>query len=135
MQLYNNIGFTQSRRRVYTQIMSDDVQNLDKFVDEVERDLLSHIYANLKAQEINSQEAQKIAQDFLKLLPFKDKKDLLDKLNTLGHEYRTAQEVYVKYGEEFEEQERQRKLNLMRMHIKSGEINKALEVAKQHYGK
>lgn len=112
--------------------MADDIPNLDKLVEEVERDLLSHIYANLKTNEINAQEAQKLAQDFLKLLPFKDKKDLLDKLNELGKEYRTAQEVYVKFGVPYEEQERQKKLDLMREHIKNGDIDKALEVAKSH---
>lgn len=139
MQLYQNHAsltaagaqiYTQLRRNVYTKTMSDDIPNLDKLVEEVERDLLSHIYANLKTQEINAQEAQRLAQDFLKLLPFKDKKDLLDKLNELGNQYRTAQEVYVKYGVPFEEQERLKKLDLMREHIKNGAIDKALEVAK-----
>lgn len=140
MQLYNtnaqftSVGariYTNLRRSVYTKAMAaNDIPNLDKLVEEVERDLLSHIYANLKTNEINAQQAQKLAQDFLKLLPFKDKKDLLDKLNELGKEYRTAQEVYVKFGVPYEEQEREKKLELMRTHIKNGDIDKALEVAK-----
>lgn len=139
MQLYNtntqcaSVGqqiYTQLRRQVYTNAMPDPIQNIDKLVEEVERDLLSHIYANLKTNEITAEQAQKLAQDFLKLLPFKDKKDLLDKLNMLGNQYRTAQEVYVKFGVPFEEQQRQQKLDLMREHIKSGNIEKALEVAK-----
>lgn len=148
MQLYSNTAlptiasatvgqfgmtYTQLRRNVYTNSMAaDDIPNLSKLVEEVERDLLSHIYANLKTKDITAVDAQKIAQDFLKLLPFKDKKDLLDKLNALGNTYRTAQEVYVKFGVPYEEQERQRKLDLMREHIKNGEIDKALEVAKEH---
>ena len=139
MQVYQNTQqftstgaaiYTQLRRQVYTKAMTDDIPNLDKLVEEVERDLLSHIYANLKTQEINAEEAQKLAQDFLKLLPFKDKQDLLDRLNALGNQYRTAQEVYVKYGVPHEEQERLKKIDMMREHIKNGDIDKALEVAK-----
>lgn len=139
MQVYNTTTqftaiYTRRGNRVYTHTMADNIPNLDKLVEEVERELLSHIYANLKANEIDANEAQKLAQDFLKLLPFKDKQDLLDKLNILGNEHRTAQEVYVKYGVPFEEQERLRKIDLMREHIKNGDIAKALAVAKASAG-
>lgn len=142
MQLYSNISqftavfptivrrrYTEKDQTVYTQSMSD-IQNLDKLVEEVERNLLSHIYANLKTNEITAETAQKLAQDFLKLLPFKDKKDLLEKLNTLGKEYREAQQVYVSLGIPLEEQERQQKLDMMHKHIVNGDLDKALEVAK-----
>lgn len=139
MQLYSNgtqltsygATYTPLRRNVYTTSMAD-APALTKLVEEVERDLVSHIYANLKKKEISTVEAQRLAQDFLKLLPFKDKQDLLEKLNALGNTYRTAQEVYVKFGIPFEEQERQRKLDLMREHIKNGDIDRAVAIAKAH---
>lgn len=136
MQLYNNTtqftsstGYTRRSTYVYTNPMVD-AQQLTVLVEEVEKDLLAHIYANLKTNEITAEDAQKLAQEFLKLLPFKDKEDLLEKLNTLGKQYREAQEVYVKLGIPLEEQERQQKLDLMHKHIVNGEIDKALEVAK-----
>lgn len=134
MQLYSNIlqftpGYTRRDGYVYTSAMVDE-QNLKKLIEEVEKDLLAHIYANLKANEITAEQAQKLAQDFLKLLPFEDKEDLLEKLNTLGKQYREAQEVYVKIGIPLEEQERQQKLDLMHKYIVTGELEKALDVAK-----
>lgn len=134
MQLYSNtFQFTPSYTRrdgyVYTSAMVDE-QSLKKLIEEVEKDLLAHIYANLKANEITAEQAQKLAQDFLKLLPFEDKEDLLEKLNTLGKQYREAQEVYVKLGIPLEEQERQQKLDLMHKYIVTGELEKALQVAK-----
>ena|SRR6185312_4129083 len=136
MQLYSNTaqftpqgGYTRRDTYVYTNAMAD-IPNLNVLVEEVEKDLLSHIYANLKTNEITAEQAQTLAQEFLKLLPFKDKKDLLEKLNTLGKQYREAQEVYVKLGIPLEEQERQQNLDLMHKHIVNGELDKALEVAK-----
>lgn len=122
--------YTRRCNGVYTKSMADTIPNLDKLVEEVERELLSHIYANLKTNEIDAVEAQKLAQDFLKLLPFKDKQDLLDKLNVLGNTHRTAQEVYVKYGVPYEEQLRQEKIDKMREHIKNGNLEQAIAVAK-----
>lgn len=103
---------------------------LPQFVEQVEKDLLEHIYSNLKENALTGDDAQKLAQEFLKQLPFQDKKDLLDKLNELGKVYKPAQEVYVKYVVPFEEQDRQQKLDAMRSHIKAGNLEAAVNVAK-----
>ena len=108
-------------------IVSTPIQEL---VDQVERDLLAHIYTNLKENKLTGVAAQQLAQEFLGLLPFKDKKDLVDKLSALGQKYPEARETYVNLGIPLEEQHRQERLDQMRAHIKSGDLDKALEVAK-----
>ena len=104
--------------------------SLQQLVEKIEKDLLDHIYLGVRDKAISPDEAQQLAKDFLGLLPFKDKKDLLDKLNELGKHHKDAQKLYVKYGIPFEEEERHRKLSAMRDHIKAGNIEKAIEVAK-----
>ena len=103
---------------------------MQELVDKIERDLLAHIYTNLKDNKLTGVAAQSLAKEFLALLPFKDKKDLVDKLSTLGEKYPEARQTYVNLGIPIEEQQRQERLDQMRAHIQSGDIEKALEVAK-----
>lgn len=103
---------------------------IQELVDKIERDLLAHIYTNLKENKISGVAAQSLAKEFLELLPFKDKKDLVEKLSALGQKYPEARQTYVNLGIPIEEQQRQERLDQMRAHIQSGDIEKALEVAK-----
>lgn len=103
---------------------------MQELVDKIERDLLAHIYTNLKENKLSGVAAQELAKEFLAMLPFKDKKDLVDKLSALGQKYPEARQTYVNLGIPIEEQQRQERLDQMRAHIQSGEIEKALEVAK-----
>lgn len=105
-------------------------QPMQTLVDQIERDLLAHIYTNLKENKISGMVAQTLAKEFLALLPFKDKKDLVDKLSTLGEKYPEARQTYVNLGIPLEEQQRQERLEQMRAHIKAGDLDKALAVAK-----
>ena len=103
---------------------------MQELIDQVERDLLSHIYTNLKENKLTGVAAQELAKEFLGLLPFKDKKDLVDKLSALGQKYPEARQTYVNLGIPLEEQQRQERLDQMRAHIQSGDLDKALQVAK-----
>ncbi len=103
---------------------------MQELVDQIERDLLAHIYTNLKENKLSGIAAQSLAKEFLALLPFKDKKDLVEKLSNLGQKYPEARETYVNLGIPIEEQERQDRLEQMRVHISSGDLDKAIEVAK-----
>lgn len=108
--------------------MSD--QDMQMLVQVVERDLLAHIVENLKARAISKEEAQKLAQDFLKLLPPHDKKDLLEKLKKLSAMHPTALATYYDMAIASYENERDRALHEMAAHIKQGNIEQALTVAK-----
>ncbi len=68
----------------------------------------------------------------MSLLPAKDKEDLLNKLNTLGQTYYEAKQTYTDEVVSMEEQKRQEKLAAMREHIKSGNIEAAIAVAKEN---
>jgi hypothetical protein len=82
----------------------------------------------MKHREISVGMAQKLAKDFLALLPMQDKEDLLHKLNELGKKYHEANAVYVKYAAPYEEEKRQKLLDEMTAHIRSGDIENALAV-------
>lgn len=85
---------------------------------------------NMKHRRISISEAHHLAQDFLKLLPAQDKEDLLKKLSGLANTYAEAREVFLKYHTPYEEEKRNKLLSTMRDHIKNGDIEKAIEVAK-----
>ncbi len=107
--------------------------SVKQLISDIERDLLFHIILNMRHRKISVGEAQLLAQDFLTLLPSKDKEELLNKLNELGKIYLEANQVYVKYAGPYEEEKRQEVLKAMRDHIKKGEIEQALAVAKGGY--
>ena len=107
--------------------MNDQMQNITK---KVETDLLNSIINNLKQNNINTDGAKKLAQDFLSLLPIQDKQDLLGKLQLLSTIHTQAQVIYLKYAKPYEEEERQEKLTLISNHLKNGQIDHALTISK-----
>ena len=107
--------------------MNDQMQNITK---EVETDLLNIIINNLKQNSIDTDEARKLAREFLSLLPMEDKHDLLEKLRKLSTDHTQTQELYLKYAKPYEEEERQEKLALISKHLKNGQIDHALTISK-----
>ena len=108
--------------------MADDAMAV--VTTEIENELLDIITQNLDQEKITVDEAQIIAKEFLALLPLEDKKDLLDKLYKFGLAHNETKSLYIKFAKPVEEEERQRKLTLMSQHIKNGQIEHALAVAK-----
>lgn len=107
--------------------MSDSVQDL---VEQVERELLDEIIANMETDAMSLEDAEQLARDFLAVLPAADKEDLLRKLQGVGEKYIAARSVYLKHAAPHEEQKRQELLDTMSTHIKSGNIEEALTIAK-----
>lgn len=111
-------------------LSSSSISDLPDMVSSVEKDLLLEIIENMKYRKLTIGEAHKLAKEFLSLLPANDKEDLLRKLSTLGQNYEEARDVYAKYVAPHEEEKRQNLLNQMREHLKSGNIEQAIAVAK-----
>jgi hypothetical protein len=97
---------------------------------DVERDLLTTIIEHLKSHSLKGEDARKLAREFLTLLPLQNKKDLLEKLYKLSQTHTETKSIYLKYAQPYEEEERQKKLTLMSEHIKNGQIQNAIIVAK-----
>lgn len=106
--------------------------DIAKEVEEVEKELLDIIIKRLEENKLNVDEAQKLAADFLKLLPMQDQKDLLTKLKALGQTYDEAQTVYVEELAKSHEEKRDTALNQIRDAIAKGDINNAVAIAKTH---
>lgn len=106
------------------------VTEFERFVSDVERDLLFQIIVHMKHREMTGEEAQKVAKEFLTLLPVVDKEDLLKKLGILSQAHKGAREVFLKYAAPSEEEQRLIKIQTMSEHIKNGDIEKAITVAK-----
>lgn len=104
--------------------------DLNEVVKDVEKQLLLEIVKNLDQNKITPEQAQNQAKEFIALLPIQDKKDLLDKLFKLAQTNLEVKGVYLNYARSFDEEERHKKLDLMSEHIKKGEIEHALTVAK-----
>lgn len=105
-------------------------QSMQTITVDIENELFDEIVRNLDQETITAEEAQSVAKEFITLLPLQDKKDLLDKLYKLSVDHGETKELYLKFAKPIEEDDRQKKLALMSQHIKNGEIEKALAVAK-----
>ncbi|HWY78950.1 MAG TPA: hypothetical protein VNW29_01190 [Candidatus Sulfotelmatobacter sp.] len=105
-------------------------QSMQTVTIDVEQELLKTIIQNLEQNNLDIDQAKKLAQNFLSLLPLQDQKDLLEKLYKLSKEHNQTNGLYLKYAKPYEENERQKKLTLMSEHIKNGQIEHALAIAK-----
>lgn len=105
-------------------------QSMQTITTGIERDLLEVIIQNLEQHSIHIPQARELAREFLALLPLQDKKDLLEKLYKLSQKHIETKGVYLKYAKPYEDEERQKKLELMSHHIKNGQIEHALTIAK-----
>ena len=108
----------------------DDVSNVPKIVDEVEKDLLSEIIKSLRRNQLDSVKAQALAKEFLSLLPPTDFAEMVGILKKLSSKYSEARDVYIKYIAMQQKIEDQSKANLMAQHIAVGNIDKAIDIAK-----
>lgn len=114
-------------------MQATDTTNFDEFIKQIEEDLIQQIITSLKGRKLSVEKSQELAKEFLDLLPAKDKEDLLNKLNKLGNEFSEAKKVFADFAIPYEEEKRQRLLNAMREQIKNGNIEKAIEIAKNEY--
>ncbi|HZE87795.1 MAG TPA: hypothetical protein VE090_06385 [Methylomirabilota bacterium] len=112
-----------------SQSLATDPTLQDTIVD-IEKELLSEIIKRLDQEKMSPEEAQSLAKEFLSLLPIQDQKDLLNKLYKLSQDNRATQGIYLKYAKPHEENETQKKLELMSQHIQQGNIEEALSIAK-----
>ena len=103
---------------------------MQQITDDLEKELLEIIITHLRSHEMHEPQARKLAHDFLLLLPLEDKQDLLQKLYALSKRHRETKELYLKYAKPIEEEDRQKKLALMSDHIKNGQIEHAINIAK-----
>lgn len=115
-----------------TQPAQDSLQDVQKLVRSVEKDLLYEIVMNLRQQLVSKAEVQRLAKDFLAMLPIKDEKDMIEKLKILGRKYPEVRNLYVKYGIQYHEKSKAEVLELMEKYIGDGQIEQAIEVAKEN---
>ena len=106
------------------------MEDVAKAVDDVEKDLLLEIVANLKRNKLDRKKAELLAREFLSLLPPKDFSELIQILKKLSPDFAEARDVYIKYFAIQEKINDQSKVALMGQHISTGNIEKAIEVAK-----
>ncbi len=99
-------------------------------LESVEKELLELIVKHLKDNKITAVDAQNQAKEFLNLLPVTDQADLLNKLKVLGDKYEESNEVYLDELQKHSANERDKALDQMRSHIKSGNIEEAINAAK-----
>ena len=96
----------------------------------IEKELLDLILKHLEEGGIELEKAQEISKEYLALLPFHDKAELLKKLGTLSSKYQEAQNVYAKFAGGIEKKDAAERVEQMSQHIKSGNIEEAIKVAK-----
>jgi len=98
-------------------------------VEIVKKELVEIIIESLKANKISVDEAKKLANDFLNVLPVSSYNDLLNKLKSLGEEHSEVKKIYVDELEKASKARDKEALNKMRDLIKLGKIEEAVSVA------
>lgn len=106
------------------------MSDIDTEVEKVKKELVELIIANLRQNKIDKDEAQKLAADFLAVLPIENRQDLLLKLKNLSSKYPAVNKIYAEELEETGEEKTNKVLAQMRDHIKNGNMEEAINVAK-----
>jgi len=106
------------------------IMDIQQEVETIKKELVELIVKHLGEHKIEIQTAQKMAADFLAVLPIRDQRDLLTKLKQLGDNYLTIRELYLKELTKINELEREEALIQMRNAITQGNIEHAIAVAK-----
>jgi len=99
-------------------------------MDAVERKLLELIVQHLQDNKMDVPTAQKLARDFLSVLPVQSRADLLNKLKNLGEKYDEAKQVYFQESSKDNEAKEKEALYNMTHAIRQGNIDHALSIAK-----
>jgi len=105
-------------------------KTVQQFVTDIEKELLIQVMTSLDQKKITDDRAQHLAQDFLYLLPVKNKRTLVLKMRTLASHYKEASKVYFELAETIYKEEKLRKGKLASKYIKLGEIEKAVKTIK-----
>src|SRR3989344_8944721 len=105
------------------------VMDVKQEVEIVKKELVEIIIESLKANKISVDEAKKLANDFLNVLPVTRYNDFLNKLKSLGEEHSEVKKIYVDELEKASKARDKEALNKMRDLIKLGKIEEAVSVA------
>lgn len=103
---------------------------LQDTVVDIEKTLIDEIFKRINQEKISLEQAQKLTEEFLALLPVNDQKELLEKLRELSQTNTDAQGVFLDYIKSSEAQETSTKLDHMSRHLHQGNIEEALAIAK-----
>lgn len=121
----------EKRYGVYSSYIMTDIQ---KEIDRIEQELADLIVSYLQENKIEVGQAQKLAADFLALLPVTDQKELLTKLKQLSDNYTEVRDIYLRELSQTNESEKTEALTKMRNAIAQGNIEHAITVAKAMTG-
>ena len=105
-------------------------KTLKQFVNDIERDLMFQIIMNMKHGMLSTGQAQKIAQEYLAMMPVKDKKHVLKHIKQMADTYKEAREVYMKYSDLYYEEKKDKTLKKVSMYLKKNNIEKAVSIMK-----
>ncbi len=111
-------------------MVDQDTSNLNSYITQVEKDLVDEIVKKLKSNNISPAKAQSFAKEFLSQLPPKDFNALVDILKEISEKYEEMNHVYAKYYAIRGDMEDTKKVHAMASHIKQGNIEEAIAIAK-----
>jgi hypothetical protein len=105
-------------------------RKVQQFVKDIEKELLVQVISNLDQKTITDDKAQKLAKDFIALLPVKSKKILVIKMRNLAHSYKEVAKVYFDIAESIYKEERSRKSKIASRYIAQGDLDRAIRIVK-----
>lgn len=126
-----------TRKHILQQIITSiplvtnmNTQSLEEYGERMEHMILFQLTTNIKNGKLTVDEAQKIAQAYLKLQPT-SREDLLQGVINMGHTYPVLGAVIASFSKEYDEEFKNDVLSQMHEKIHTGDIDSAVELGKQ----
>lgn len=104
------------------------MKNLQIFINDIKREVLFHIIMDMRDNKLTISDAKDLATDFLSIFPVTDIKDLIYQLQLLGDLYHSIRLVFIKYANEYYDEEKEDILSKIPNYIHTGQINGAIQI-------
>jgi len=108
-------------------VMYKSVKHL---VSDMERDVMFEIITNMRNEQLSLERAQRLAQEFLEVVPSKTRKGLFMKMKLLAQIHPEARTVYMKYANVYYEEKKNVAVRLVTRAIATHDIERAVRIAR-----
>lgn len=105
-------------------------ERLKKYTRDVKREIMMHLILRLRRFETNLQNAQYLSQAILAIFPVENTKELFKKLSKLSQYHKEVRKAFIKYANQYFEEEKKEALKVIPPFIKKGELSEAVKILK-----
>ena len=104
------------------------MKNFEEFKKDVEREIMIKIIMGLRYGKISQKKAEVLAQEYTRLMQFKNTDELFSQMANIVEKYSEMLEVYLKVASEYFSQKKEYVLSETRRYLQTAQYDKALAV-------